>query len=108
MKIVLKNESCIGCGACVGIDSEHFEFSEEGYSVIKSQENLDSPALTNAIEACPVAIISLVENDNLENDDMLEHHDCHCEEHCQCTEECHCEDHDCQCNEEEDFMDEAA
>ena len=33
MKIVLKNESCIGCGACVGIDSEHFEFSEEGYSV---------------------------------------------------------------------------
>ena len=42
-KIVLQTESCIGCGACIGIDAEHFEFSDDGFSVIKSQENLDSP-----------------------------------------------------------------
>ena len=58
-KIVLKTESCIGCGACIGIDGEHFEFSDEGFSIIKSQDNLDSPSLSDAIDACPVAIISL-------------------------------------------------
>lgn len=58
-KIVLKSESCIGCGACIGIDSEHFEFSDDGFSIIKSQENLESTSLQDAIDACPVAIISL-------------------------------------------------
>lgn len=81
-KIVLKTEACIGCGACIGNDSEHFEFDEEGFSVIKSQENLDSPALNDAIEACPVAIISI---ENIETNEKEDCSDCQCEE-------CHCHD----------------
>ncbi len=100
-KIVLKSEACIGCGACVGIDSEHFEFSDDGFSVIKSQENLDSTALQDAIDACPVAIISL-ENANEESVKEVERVEnkkaCETENHtCECHEEntcshCHCHD----------------
>ena len=91
-KIVLKTESCIGCGACIGIDGEHFEFSDEGFSIIKSQDNLDSPSLSDAIDACPVAIISLEETTG-ENEeqkpisfDEKEQEKCHCE-NCHCHEE---------------------
>ncbi len=88
--IVLKSESCIGCGACVGIDAEHFEFSEDGYSVVKSQDNLDSPLLADAIDACPVAIISIEENDSVENKAEVENQDCCCnEDTCHC-DGCHC------------------
>ena len=31
-KINVKNDACIGCGACVAIDSEHFAFNDEGLS----------------------------------------------------------------------------
>ncbi len=85
-KIVIQNESCIGCGACVGIDAEHFTFSDEGFSVVKSQENLDSAALADAIDACPVAIISLEETneaDQAKNEEPI-HDDCSCDE-CDCT-----------------------
>lgn len=97
-KIVLKNESCIGCGACVGIDAEHFEFSDEGYSVVKSQENLDSPALADAIDACPVAIIS-VEDVNEETNEASS--TCQKEsvsEECHCGHECNCENEECECS----------
>lgn len=111
-KIVLKNESCIGCGACVGIDGEHFTFNEDGYSTIKSQENLDSPALQDAIEACPVAIISLEEAQE-EKQEAMSHEkescqkkECHHEENKRCS----CEENgkNCHCHDEEDEMDEAA
>lgn len=29
-KIIVDDEKCIGCGACVAIDSEHFDFNEDG------------------------------------------------------------------------------
>ncbi len=93
-KIVLNEEACIGCGACVGIDSEHFEFNDEGYSSVVSQENLDSPALADAIDACPVAIISVEEQDdntsNVDMQDEMVKSDCECAS-CEC-EECHCQD----------------
>lgn len=99
-KIVLQTESCIGCGACVGIDSEHFEFSDDGFSVVKSQENLESPALNDAIDACPVAIISLEEVQEEVNSNVTSIHtkDSHNQEDCQC-DPCHCKD--CHCHEEE-------
>lgn len=101
-KIVLKSENCIGCGACVGIDAEHFEFTDDGFSIVKSQENLDSTALQDAIDACPVAIISLQNSqedvlDKMEKQDMdknVEEDDCECQEcykdhcsHCNCHDE---------------------
>ncbi len=92
-KIVIQNESCIGCGACVGIDSEHFEFSDEGFSTVKSQENLDSPALQDAIDACPVAIISLENVDESKDDATTQSHSS--DEDCSC-ENCECHECDCQ------------
>lgn len=101
-KIVLQTESCIGCGACIGIDSEHFEFSDDGFSIIKSQENLDSLALQDAIDACPVAIISLENQESSDslnnssaqqedNSDSSDKHECS-------SDSCVCED--CKCHED--------
>ena len=60
-KIKVLTDQCIGCGACVGIDPEHFDFNEDGLSHVISEENVDSEALKEAIESCPVGIISLEE-----------------------------------------------
>ena len=61
-KIKVLTEQCIGCGACVGIDPEHFDFNEDGLSHVISEENLESEALKDAIDSCPVGIISLEES----------------------------------------------
>ena len=62
-KIKVLTDQCIGCGACVGIDPEHFDFNEDGLSHVISEENLESEALKDAIDSCPVGIISLEENE---------------------------------------------
>ena len=61
-KITVLTDQCIGCGACVGVDPEHFGFNEGGLSHVISEENLESEALKDAIDSCPVGIISLEEN----------------------------------------------
>ena len=60
-KLVVNTENCIGCGACVGIDSKHFDFNEDGLSYVISQEDLDLPSVTDAVESCPVQVLSLEE-----------------------------------------------
>lgn len=72
-KLVLDTDLCIGCGACVGIDPEHFDFNEENLSHVISEENLDTESLRDAIDACPVGIISLLGEEG--NDCQCEH--CH-------------------------------
>lgn len=52
------NETCIGCGACVAMDPEHFDFNE-GVSVAISQEVTDS--VREAAGACPVGAIEIEE-----------------------------------------------
>lgn len=52
------NDTCIGCGACVAIDPEHFDFNE-GVSVATSQEVTDS--VREAAGACPVGAIEVEE-----------------------------------------------
>ena len=61
MKQVVVHDGCIGCGACVGIDPEHFDFNEDGLSHPISEENLESDALKSAIESCPVGVIQIEE-----------------------------------------------
>ena len=89
--INVNKDTCIGCGACVAIDDEHFDFDEEGKSSVKSQENLDSDVLTNAIESCPVGAISMADGDKK----------CNCGPECTCGcnegKECSCGG-DCACN----------
>ena len=86
--INVNKDICIGCGACIAIDDEHFNFDDEGKSEVISNENLESANLTNAIESCPVGAIAI--------------DGCNCDDDCECGckegHECNCEG--CKCNEE--------
>lgn len=83
--IILNENACIGCGACISLDPLHFTFSDEGLSNVISNENLETEDLKNAIESCPTNAISLEENENCNCEN------CNCN-NCECDEsECHCE-----------------
>ncbi len=60
-KLTLNEEDCIGCGMCVSIDSEHFDFNDEGKVSVINNENLDSAELANAKASCPVHAIKITE-----------------------------------------------
>ena len=77
-KLEVSKELCIGCGACVSIDGDHFDFSDEGLAFAKNQENIESPSVREAIESCPTDAISLKEDE------------CTCNP-CECGDECNCE-----------------
>lgn len=90
-------ENCIGCGACVAIDPEHFEFDEEGKSNVITNENIESGNLINAIESCPTCAIEMIETeekeqDEIETTEITEEEICNCEE-CEC-DECECHQHE--------------
>jgi len=89
-KIKVSTDACIGCGACVAIDSEHFEFNDEGLSHATNNNNLESEDLRNAIDSCPTSAISIVE----------ENEDCHCNNNCDSEDNCECGCIDCNCTEE--------
>ena len=60
-KINLNKTSCIGCGACVAICGDHFEFDDNGLSsIIKQLDGEPSSELLEAIDSCPTNAISLV------------------------------------------------
>lgn len=88
-KIIVNKDACIGCGACVAIDPEHFNFNDEGLSQPISQTNLESENLENAIGSCPVAAISLSESDEEDTSES----NCTCEDDdCCCCDDCHCKE----------------
>ncbi|NMA51329.1 MAG: ferredoxin [Mollicutes bacterium] len=62
-KITLNDELCIGCGACVSLDGEHFDFNDEGKAIIINSENPDSEELVIAKNSCPVNAIKITENE---------------------------------------------
>ena len=86
MKKLIVNENCIGCGACIAIDSEHFDFNDEGFSTVISNENLDTDEVKNAISSCPVNAIKIEDGENT----------CGCGDTCGCGEDCQCDD-SCPC-----------
>lgn len=87
-KLYVNEEACIGCGACVAIDQEHFDFNDDGLSEVINNENIESDNAKNAISSCPTNAISYVED---KEDDY-----CNCE-HCEC-EHCECSEDNCQSN----------
>lgn len=84
-KINVSEERCIGCGACVAIDPEHFAFNDDGKSSVITNENLESENLVNAIESCPTSAIEMVEET------------CECDE-CDCEEDGTCNNPNCNCD----------
>lgn len=54
MTIKVNKAMCIGCGACISIDPDHFEFDEDGSSKVKEetiQELTDE--VKEAVASCP-------------------------------------------------------
>ena len=85
-KLFVNKEACIGCGACIAIDSEHFDFDDVGLSHVISEENTESNEASNAISSCPTNAISYV-------DASCECENCDCD-NCEC-ENCECENCSC-------------
>ena len=98
-KVKVSSEACIGCGACVAIDPEHFEFNDNGLSEATNSENLESMELQNAIESCPTSAIAIVEVSDECECKNCHCEDCHCGEECDCNEKCDCKE-ECNCGEE--------
>ncbi len=88
-KINVSEERCIGCGACVAIDPEHFEFNDNGKSSVITNENLESENLVNALESCPTSAIEMVESEEETTEEVCENGEY--------EEECNC--NDCECDE---------
>lgn len=88
-KLKVNTDGCIGCGACFSMDPEHFTCNEEGFSIVKSEENIDLASIRNVIAACPVDVISYEEECTCD--------DCHCNEEASCG----CNETFCTCNDDE-------
>ena len=61
----VEKSSCIGCGACISIDEEHFDWDDDGLSKVISNNNLKSENLTEAIESCPTQAITIAKTDEV-------------------------------------------
>ena len=61
MKVLVKEEKCIGCGSCVSLtDGNIFDFDDETGKAIAKVENIeanDEEIVKQAIEYCPTAAI---------------------------------------------------
>lgn len=82
-KVILDQEKCIGCGACVAISPENFDF-EGNLSKLIDDKVYDKSV--EAAEACPVLAIT-IEGDEC---GCADGEDCTCGDTCEC-EACHCE-----------------
>lgn len=88
MKLSVDQEKCIGCGACVAISPENFDFNEDGLSFVKSEEITEKTI--SAKEACPVYAITTEEAQGEVKDNVVsfEEHKCHnCNGDCECEKE---------------------
>lgn len=56
MAKITVNESCIGCGTCVGVASDVFEMNDEGLSSVIGD---DVDSAKEAAESCPVEAIEV-------------------------------------------------
>ena len=56
MAKITVNESCIGCGTCVGVVPDVFEMNDEGLSSVIGD---DVDSAKEAAESCPVEAIEV-------------------------------------------------
>ncbi len=69
-KVVVNKDKCLGCGMCVGIESDVFDFDDDNLAKANNDnindENKDN--VNNAIDSCPVGAIEVHEEEsNKEN-----------------------------------------
>ena len=62
-KVTVDKEKCIGCGACVGLVDEVFEFGDDDLAQVKENIDFDNISedlkdeIKDAIEGCPTEAI---------------------------------------------------
>lgn len=62
-KVKIVEDKCIGCGACVSINDEVFEFNDQGLVNVKTEFNYDGSndtvkeEVAMAIDSCPTSAI---------------------------------------------------
>ena len=63
MKVKVNKEKCIGCGQCVNIAPQVFEFDEDHKSRVKEGADLkkNEREIEEAKESCPMAVIEIEE-----------------------------------------------
>lgn len=63
MKVIVDKEKCIGCGSCVNICEEVFEFDEEGFAEATKEDIVPELEIDviDAVNACPTAAIKEVD-----------------------------------------------
>ena len=68
-KVVINKDKCLGCGMCVGIESDVFDFDDDGLAKVNNDNINDDNKenVNNAIDSCPVAAIEVVDENNKEN-----------------------------------------
>lgn len=68
-KVVINKDKCLGCGMCVGIESDVFDFDNDGLAKVNNDNINDDNKenVNNAIDSCPVAAIEVVDDNNKEN-----------------------------------------
>ena len=67
-KLYVNKEACIGCGVCVATDPEHFDFGDDGFSEVISQDNIDTENVKIAMSSCPTNAINYAEGAEDEED----------------------------------------
>ena len=94
-KVILNEDRCIGCGACMSVAPDNFTFNDEGRAEMINTEITD--AAIEASEVCPVSAITIENQCNCGDEcSCTEENNCGCLENCNCGDECNC-DESCSC-----------
>lgn len=59
MKVKVNKEKCLGCGMCVGINSDVFNFDDDGLAKAENEKITDEnkEEVEDAVNSCPVDAI---------------------------------------------------
>lgn len=63
MEVVVDRDGCIGCGLCAGTCPEVFQMAEDGLSEVHGAVTADTEdSVREAVDSCPVSVISIEES----------------------------------------------
>ena len=61
-KIIINQDTCIGCNTCPLIDPDTFELDTTSYKAkVKKQPEVINDKIESAVSSCPISAISIVE-----------------------------------------------
>lgn len=59
MKLTINEDACIGCGCCIALDPDHFDFTDDGLASVINNKDLETSSLESAVSSCPTSAILL-------------------------------------------------